>query len=64
MDAEENPFTVSTQHMDAQQKYHVTLQSGRDFILNSGYDVYVAAWEAYDEACLMDDYLVNVEPIE
>jgi hypothetical protein len=50
--------------MDAQQKYHVTLKSGRTFILNSGYDVYKAAWDAYDEACLMDDYLVNVEPIE
>ncbi len=48
--------------MDAQQ-YLVTLQSGRTFILNSGYDVYETAYEAYDEACLMDDYLVNVEPI-
>ena len=64
MDAEQNPFTVSTQHMDTQQKYHVTLKSGRTFILNSGYDVYQAAYDAYDEACLMDDYLVNVEPIE
>jgi len=44
-------------------KYHVTLQSGRDFILNSGYDVYETAYEAYDEACLMDDYLVDVVPI-
>ena len=41
-------------------KYHVTLKSGRDFILNSGYDVYQAA---YDEACLHDDYLVDVVPI-
>ena len=45
-------------------KYHVTLASGRDFILNSGYDVYETAYEAYEEAWLMDDYLVNVEPIE
>ena len=44
-------------------KYHVTLQSGRDFILNSGYDVYQAAYDAYDEACLHDDYLVDVVPI-
>ena len=44
-------------------KYHVTLASGRDFILISGYDVYETAYEAYEEACLMDDYLVNVEPI-
>ena len=44
-------------------KYHVTMASGRDFILNSGYDVYETAYEAYEEACLYDDYLVNVEPI-
>jgi len=48
--------------MDA-QKYHVTLKSGRTFILNSGYDVYETAWEAYEEAALMDDYLVDVQPI-
>ena len=48
--------------MDA-QKYHVTLKSGRTFILNSGYDVYQAAYDAYDEACLMNDYLVDVQPI-
>ena len=42
-------------------KYHVTMASGRDFILNSGYDVYETAYEAYEEACLHD--LVNVEPI-
>ena len=44
-------------------KYHVTMQSGRDFILNSGYDVYQAAYDAYDEACLYDDYVVDVVPI-
>jgi len=48
-------------------KYHVTLQSGRDFIMNSPYDsrnpdeAYSLAYEAMDEAALMDDYLVNVE---
>ena len=45
-------------------KYHVIFESGRDIILNSGYDVYEAAWEAYEEACLMDDYLVDVELID
>ena len=45
-------------------KYHVTLQSGRDFILNSGYDVYQAAYDAYEEACLYDDYLVDVVPVD
>ena len=63
MDAEENPFTVSTQHMDAQH-YLVTLKSGRTFVLKSGYDVYETAYHAYDEAKLMDDYLVNAELME
>ncbi len=51
-------------------KYHVTLQSGRDFFLNLKGDFFdfpqsveEVAWTAYDEACLMDDYLENVEPI-
>ena len=45
-------------------KYRVTLASGRDFILNSGYDVYETAYQAYEEACLHDDYLVNVERVD
>jgi len=45
------------------QHYLVTLKSGRTFVLKSGYDVYETAYHAYDEAKLMDDYLVNVEPI-
>ena len=44
-------------------KYHVTLQSGRDFILNHSGTEYDIAYEAYEEACLMDDYLVNIEPL-
>ena len=59
--SDKQPFTVSSQLMDAQ--YLVTLKSGRTFVLYSGYDVYETAYEAYEEACLMDDYLVNVEPI-
>jgi len=27
-------------------------------------DVYEIAYAAYEEACLMDDYLVNIIPIE
>ena len=46
-----------------QMKYHVIFASGRDLILNSGYDVYETAYEAYEEACLYDDYLVDVIPI-
>ena len=45
-------------------KYLVTMASGKDFILDSGYDVYETAYEAYEEALWNDDYLVNVEPIE
>jgi len=50
-------------HQSDNVKYRVTLASGRDFILNSGYDVYETAYEAYEEACLSDDYLVDVEPV-
>ena len=45
-------------------KYHVELSSGRDFIMETEGTVYDIAWDAYEEACLMDDYLVNVTPIE
>ena len=45
-------------------KYLVTLKSGRDFVLNSGYDVYEAAYDAYEAACEHDDYLVDVVPID
>ena len=44
-------------------KYHVELSSGRDFIMDTNKDVYDIAYDAYEEACLMDDYLVNVTPI-
>ena len=44
-------------------KYHVTLSSGRDFIMEHPGDEYDIAYEAYDEACLMDDYLVDLELI-
>ena len=55
---------MDSRHKDDNVKYHVTTKSGRTFILNSGYDVYQAAWDAYEESCLMDDYLVNVEQID
>ena len=45
-------------------KYLVTLKSGRTLVMNSGYDVYEAAYDAYDTACEHDDYLENVEPID
>ena len=32
-------------------------------ILDTDMDVYDIAYEAYEEACLNDDYLVNIEPI-
>tara|TARA_R100001082_G_scaffold21005_1_gene10119 strand:+ start:301 stop:486 length:186 start_codon:yes stop_codon:yes gene_type:complete len=50
--------------LESDAKYLVTLQSGRTFVLNSGYDVYQAAYDAYEAACLHDDYLVNAELIE
>ena len=45
-------------------KYLVTLKSGRTLVMNSGYDVWQAAYDAYDTACEHDDYLVNVESID
>ena len=46
-------------------KFHVKLQSGRDFVMTSdAKDEYELAWQSYEEACLMDDYLVNVELID
>ena len=44
-------------------KYHVTLQSGRDFILNHEGTEYDIAYEDYEEAFLHYHYLVNVELI-
>ena len=45
-------------------KYHVTLSSGRDFVMTHEGNEYAIAYEAYEEACLMDDYLVDVELID
>ena len=46
-------------------KYHVKLSSGRDFVMESDcQDEYEVAYQAYEEACLSDDYLVNVEMID
>ena len=44
-------------------KYHVTLSSGRDLVIEHSGNEYDIAYEAYEEACLMDDYLVDIEPI-
>ena len=42
-------------------KYHVQLSSGRDLIIEHEGNEYDIAYEAYEEACLHDDYLVDVE---
>ena len=44
--------------------YYVTLESGRSFVLKSSSDWYTAAYDAHEEAKLMDDYLIDVIPIE
>ena len=44
-------------------KYLVTMASGRTLVMNSGYDVYEAAYDAYETACEHDAYLKDVEPI-
>ena len=43
--------------------YYIQVASGRDFMMHTDKDVYTIAYEAYEEACLMDDYLVNIIPI-
>ena len=45
-------------------KYHILTESGRDFIMDTDKDVYEIAYTAYEEACMIDDYLVNIIPIE
>ncbi len=51
-------------------KYHVILESGRDFIMNSMYSAFNAddaetvAYEAMEEAALMDDYLQDLRYID
>ena len=44
-------------------KYHVKLESGRDVVISADDDIEVAANEALEEAALMDDYLIDLEPI-
>tara|TARA_R100000781_G_scaffold42650_1_gene29295 strand:+ start:560 stop:742 length:183 start_codon:yes stop_codon:yes gene_type:complete len=45
------------------KKYLITLSSGRDFIMDTDKDEYTIAYDAYEEACLMDDYLVDIERV-
>ena len=44
-------------------KYLITLESGRTLVMNSGYEVWQAAYDAYETACEHDDYLKDVEPL-
>ena len=46
------------------KKYLITLESGRDFIMDTQADEYTIAYDAYEEACLMDDYLVDIERVD
>tara|TARA_R100000458_G_C8148023_1_gene156722 strand:- start:438 stop:584 length:147 start_codon:yes stop_codon:yes gene_type:complete len=43
-------------------KYHITLESGRDAVITAEDDM-DAAYAADETAKLMDDYLINLEPI-
>jgi len=50
-------------------KYHCLLESGRSFVLTSNETnaitrSYEVGYAAFDEAALMDDYLVEVERID
>ena len=56
--------------LNSQPKYHVTLESGREFVMNSIYsafnadDAHSVAEEALEEAALMDDYLSDLRYID
>ena len=45
-------------------RYLVTLSSGRDLVMETSGDAYDVAYDALEEAALMDDYLVDVEEID
>ena len=44
--------------------YYVTLESGRSFVLKSSEVWYTAAYDANEEAKLMDDSLVDLIPVD
>jgi len=54
---------VTTNGKDAFQHYRCCLESGRDFMILATDDI-DAAYIAYDEAALMDDYLIDVIPVD
>ncbi len=43
--------------------YYIEMKSGHDYMMHTDKDVYTIAYEAYEEACLTNDYLVNITPI-
>jgi hypothetical protein len=50
-------------------KYRCLLESGRDFVLTTDIKdeterAYEMGFQAYNEAALMDDYLIDVERID
>jgi len=51
-------------------KYRVLLESGRDFMMESDYlhddpeDVEDLAYDALEEAALMDDYLLDIQRVD
>ena len=56
--------TTPTDTQELNMMYYIQVASGRDFMMHTDKDVYTIAYEAYEEACLMDDYLVNITPID
>ena len=55
--------TLTDTQQELNMMYYIQVASGRDFMMHTDKDVYTIAYEAYEEACLMDDYLVNITPI-
>ena len=50
-------------YQEANQHYRWCLESGRDFMILATDDM-DAAYTAYGEAALMDDYLIDVIPVD
>ena len=50
-------------YREANKHYRCCLESGRDFMILASDDM-DAAYTAYGEAALMDDYLIDVIPVD
>ena len=55
--------TTPTDTQENHMMYYIQMKSGHDYMMHTDKDAYTIAYEAYEEACRTDDYLVNITPI-